>query len=116
MLAPSQVSAVQGLPSSGQPLPDALQVSAGQAAALPVQYSGRSQSPAAARHIVIAGAKPSAGQPLLVASQLSATSQGHAAELQTVPAGRYAAFGDVDLVTELYAYGSVTPTALRNCR
>src|SRR5438552_521084 len=85
MLSPSQMSAVQGLPSSAQMVPAFLHVSAGHCGPLPSQYSARSHAPAAGRHIVLAGANASAGHSLAIPSQVSATSHGPAAARHTAP-------------------------------
>ena len=67
---------VQTLPSSVQAVPFAFFASAGQAAEVPVQFSATSHpSPAAARHTVDDGAKPSVGQLSDEPLQVSATSQ-----------------------------------------
>src|SRR5437879_10380819 len=60
-----------------------LLASGGQAALVPSQLSGTSQTPAAARHSRVAGWKASAGQSSLTPSQLSATSHGPAGGRQT---------------------------------
>src|SRR5437016_9656889 len=85
MLSPSQMSAVQGLPSSAQMVPAFLHVSAGHCGPLPSQSSARSHAPAAGRHIVLVGANASAGQSLAIPSQVSATSHGPAAARHTAP-------------------------------
>jgi hypothetical protein len=76
-------SNVQGLPSTLQATPSAARRSGGQAAAEPVQFSTRSQPPAAAaRHEVAADRKASAGQLTVVPSHFSAWSQMSAAARQ----------------------------------
>jgi hypothetical protein len=66
---------VHSLPSSVQPVPLVFLASAGQAAALPGQFSWRSHSPAAPRHDTVDGWKASAGQVAADPLQVSATSQ-----------------------------------------
>src|SRR5439155_553823 len=83
---PSQVSVVQGLLSSVQAVPLAFFASAGQLGPLPGQLSATSQSPAAARHTVLAGRKASAGHAPFAPLHVSATSQVPAEARQTVPA------------------------------
>src|SRR5258705_6951563 len=57
--------------------------SGGQSTLVPVQLSGRSHTPAAARHTVPASTRASAGQSSCSPSQLSASSQAPAAGRQT---------------------------------
>jgi hypothetical protein len=108
----SQRSAVQGLLSSqsiivpGRHAPDPLQrspvvhalpsvqvvvlgakPSAGHTAAVPVQFSATSHTPAAGRHSVLAPTNASAGQAVAEPEQRSATSQSPAASRQTADAG-----------------------------
>jgi len=85
-LDPLQLSVVQTFPSSVQAVPFVFIVSAGHAAAAPVQFSATSHSPAADRHEVVEGANASVGQAVDVPVQVSATSQIPAAARQTVPA------------------------------
>ena len=113
MLTPSQTSAVHGLPSSTQPVPLALHVSAGHSGPSPVHVSGMSHSPAPGRHTVLAGANPSAGQSLLAPSQVSATSQGPAAARQTLPAAPFASAGQVALEPVQTSGTSHGPPAVR---
>jgi len=83
---PSQVSVVQGLPSSVHGVAAGDLSSAGQAGPLPVQLSAGSHSPAEGRQTTVEGSKASAGQVVLVPSQVSSTSHGPADARQTVPA------------------------------
>src|SRR5204863_400443 len=53
LLLPSHSSRLHGLPSSVHAVPDGLFASAGQLAAVPVQWSAGSHSPAEARHTVL---------------------------------------------------------------
>src|SRR5207247_3193397 len=59
---------------------------AGQVLPFPGQISSTTQTPAAARHTTLEGAKPSGGHAALVPSQLSARSQTPAAGRHTAPA------------------------------
>jgi hypothetical protein len=68
-------------------VPELANPSAGQAAALPVQASATSQTPAEARHSVPVPTNPSAGQPVSLPVQLSATSQVPATARQVTLAG-----------------------------
>src|SRR5204863_1172881 len=86
--------------------------SAGQAALVPVQASDRSQSPAAARHVVPPATNPSAGQLLFTPSQLSATSHGPAAARQR--AVLLASAGQVALVPVQSSATSQAPAAARH--
>src|SRR5439155_1096999 len=83
---PSQVSVVQGLPSSVHGVAAGDLSSAGQAGPLPVQLSAGSHSPAEGRQTTVEGCKASAGQAVLVRWHASSTSHGPAAARQTVPA------------------------------
>src|SRR5256885_652645 len=62
-------------------------VSAGHAALVPVQLSGRSHGIVGGRHTTVSGRNASAGQVPLVPLHISATSQAPAAGRQTDPAG-----------------------------
>ena len=85
LLVPSQVSLVQGFPSSVHAVPPAFFASAGQLTDDPVQFSTRSHSPAAPRQTVVGEAKRSGGQVELEPVQVSATSHGPAVVRHTVP-------------------------------
>src|SRR5205823_1816124 len=65
-LVPLHRSAVQGLPSSVQGVVLDLKTSVGQVALVPVQVSAASHSLVPARHTVLADRKPLAGQVVLV--------------------------------------------------
>src|SRR5205823_259912 len=108
-LVPSHWSTVHGLPSLVHAVPAAFFASAGQLGPVPVQFSARSHSSAAARHTTSAEAKPSAGQSFVTPSQLSATSQTSVAARQTVPAGVFASAGQAVLVPEHVSCGSQAP-------
>src|SRR5439155_117129 len=73
---PSHVSVVQALPSSVHAVPFVFTASVGQLAALPVQNSATSHSPAAARHCEVEPTKVSAGQVVLFPGQNSTMSHG----------------------------------------
>src|SRR4051812_1915627 len=79
LLAGSQTGAPHRAPGTRK-------VSMGQAAGVPLQVSAASQTPAAARHTVVAGWRASAGQAVLPPLQVSATSQGPAAARHRAPA------------------------------
>src|SRR5881296_2748255 len=68
-LVPLHTSAVQGLPSSVQGVVLDLKRSVGQVALVPVQLSATSHSFVAPRHTVLEGRKPLAGQVVLVPVQ-----------------------------------------------
>src|SRR2546422_5699841 len=114
MLAPSQMSAVHGLPSSAQMVPASLHVSAGHCGPLPSQNSLRSHAPAAGRHVVLAGANASAGQSSAIPSQVSATSQGPAAARHRVPLGVFASSGHAALDPVQASATSHGPAATRH--
>src|SRR5205814_245140 len=82
-LLPSHSSRLHGFPSDVQAVPAVSFASDGQAALDPVQFSARSQTPADARHTVLADAKPFAGHASLDPSHVSATSQSPATGRQT---------------------------------
>jgi hypothetical protein len=87
---------------------------AGQAALVPVQYSGASQANAAARQSVVFGAKTSPGQAALVPVQYSSTSQPPAAAARhCVEEGLKPFAGQVALVPVQLAATSQTPAATR---
>src|SRR5438552_14198967 len=86
--------------------------SGGQAAPGPVQRSARSQTPAAARHCIVAGLKASLGQSSCVPSQLSATSHTPAAGRQT--AVLFASAGQLALDPVQLSARSQTPAAARH--
>src|SRR5437660_1471754 len=85
-LVPLHTSAVQGLPSSVQGVVLDLKRSVGQVALVPVQVSAMSHSFVAVRHTVLADRKPLAGQVVLVPVQVSATSHGPATARHVAPA------------------------------
>src|SRR5213593_4078679 len=85
-LVPLHTSAVQGLPSSVQGVVLDLKRSVGQVALVPVQVSATSHSLVAARHTVLADRKPLTGQVVLVPVQVSATSQGPTTARHVTPA------------------------------
>src|SRR6059058_4239778 len=85
-LVPLHTSAVQGLPSSVQGVVLDLKRSVGQVALVPVQVSAASHSFVAVRHTVLADRKPLAGQVVLVPVQVSATSHGPATARHVAPA------------------------------
>src|SRR5436309_1585398 len=84
VLVPSQVSAVQGSPSSPQGAP-ALPAGCVHVALVPLHTSAVQGLPSSERAAPAGGTAP-AGQALFVPSQLSAMSHGPAAARQTVPA------------------------------
>src|SRR5207244_7475594 len=84
-LVPLHTSAVQGLPSSVQGVVLDLKRSVGQVALVPVQVSAMSHSFVAVRHTVLADRKPLAGQVVLVPVQVSATSHGPATARHVAP-------------------------------
>src|SRR5438477_327191 len=74
-VSPSPTARVETLVSSVHGLSTGFLLSAGQAALVPVQNSGRSHSPPAARHEVVFGRNRSGGQLLPTPSQNSSVSQ-----------------------------------------
>src|SRR5438132_13314971 len=83
MLAPSQVSVVQGSPSSGQAAP-ALPAGCVHVALVPLHTSAVQGLPSSVQGVVL-DLKRSVGQPVLVPVQVSATSHPLTAARQTAP-------------------------------
>jgi hypothetical protein len=87
LFTPSQLSTESQTPAEPRHWA-VLLVSAGQTVLLPVQFSARSHSAAAARQTVLLEAKPSAGQAALEPVQVSAASQTVTAVRQVWPEER----------------------------
>src|SRR5437667_451400 len=83
VLAPSQVSVVQGSPSAGQAAP-ALPAGCVHVASVPLHTSAVQGLPSSVQDVVL-GWKRSVGQPVLVPVQVSATSHPLTAARQTAP-------------------------------
>src|SRR5438094_4985608 len=91
VLAPLHTSAVQGLPSSVQAVPFDLKPSLGQVVLLPVQLSATSHSPAAARHS--APALPAGCWQVLLMPLHWSSVQGLVSAVQAVPFAFFASAG-----------------------
>src|SRR5437899_2767385 len=112
VLAPSQASVVQGLPSAVQGVPCGSNWSAGQTVLAPVQLSARSQTPAEARHTapaLPAGCWHAPTEPLHWSSV-----QGLPSSAQAVPDGLITSAGQVVLEPVQVSAGSHTPVEARH--
>jgi hypothetical protein len=111
---PLQRSSVHGLVSSVQAVAFALKPSDGQLAAVPVQVSAKSHSPAAARHTVPDAASPSAGHVFDDPEHFSSASQAEVAARQTVVLGSLASVGQAVAVPSQVSWASHEPAAARH--
>src|SRR5437867_1304001 len=110
VLVPLHTSAVQGLPSSVQAVPFDLKTSLGQVVLLPVQLSATSHSPAAARHT--APALPAGCWQVLLMPLHWSSVQGLVSAVQAVPFAFLASAGQLVLVpSQLSATSHSPPTA-----
>jgi hypothetical protein len=105
-------SALQDADEQTTPAPATASV--GQAAALPVQVSATSQTPAGTRHTVVAGANPSAGHAAALPLHFSATSQIPAEARHTVVAGANALVGQAAEVPLHFSATSQIPAEARH--
>ena len=110
---PLQISFVQTLPSFVQPVLLPTNTLAGHDFVLPPQRSGRSHSPALARHVTSVAATPSTGHAAELPLQVSAASQTPEAPRQTVVVAAKPSAGHVVVAPVQVSCASQTPTVWR---
>lgn len=111
---PLQMSLVQTLPSLVQPVLLETNASATQVLAAPLQFSGRSHSPALARQVVAEEATASTGHDAEAPLQVSCTSQTPLAVRQTVVVPAKASAGQLVLLPLQVSIASQTPADARH--